>query len=353
MIAPPINERPDWIFSLILNNGTTINTTSDDILILCTGYRPCFDFFSEDILEQLSYKPDDIFSPIILHRSIFHPSLPNLAFIGMYRGPFWAIIELQSRWVAAIFSGLSLIPSIETQQIGLDIERRIRAQQPRPQFPHTDLVGHADDLAKEILGATFLNTSDIVMSTHYRTDGPDQSVVDEVNSICEEANQGRFIAGAVFRALHESKWTFERILTGKPSDGTVHGRAQFYFSDQDELLYKEQGKLILSSSLIPLDITQKYLYVYDKIQDILTVYFVDDNNKRTLLFHTIHFQSKQSSQNGWIANGEHLCSQDHYSACYLFAFNGINLSRFEITYTVKGPAKDYVSKTIFQPEKIQ
>jgi len=352
MIAPPINERPDWIVSLILNNGTTITTTSDDILILCTGYRPCFDFFSKDILEQLSYIPDDLFCPIILHRTIFHPSLPNLAFIGMYRGPFWATIELQSRWVAAIFSGLLSIPSIATQRIGLDMERRIRDQQPRPQFPHGDYVGNADDLAKEIFGATSSNTSDIVISTQFRTDGPDQSVLDEMNSIFEEANQGRFIAGAVFRAFHESKWTFERTLTGKPSDGIVHGQAQFHFSNQEELLYKEQGKLILSSQ-IPLDITQKYIYSYDKSKDLLTVYFVDENNKRTSLFHTIHFQPRQSSQIGWTANGEHLCNQDYYSVYYLFVFNGINLSRFEITYTVKGPMKDYVSKTIFLPEKIE
>jgi hypothetical protein len=350
-IAPPIYERPDWIFSLVLNNGTAIKTTSDDILILCTGYRPCLDFFSKDILEQLSYLPDDLFCPIILHRNIFHPALPNLAFIGMYRGPFWAIIELQSRWVASIFSGLSNIPSIATQQSGLDLERRIRAQQPRPQFPHNDFIGLADGLAQEVFGATFSGTSDIVITTQYRTGGPDQAVMDEMNSICEEANNGRFIAGAVFRALHESKWTFERTLTGQPSDGMANGQAQFHYSDQEELLYKEQGKLILSSQ-IPLDITQKYLYVYDKSQDLLTVYFVDDKNKRASLFHTIHFQPKQTSQLGWVANGEHLCGQDHYSVSYLFAFNGIDLARFEITYQVKGPAKDYVSKTIFQPEQI-
>jgi len=325
---------------------------SDDILILCTGYRPCLDFFSKNILQQLSYRPDDLFCPIILHRTIFHPSLPNLAFIGMYRGPFWPIIELQSRWVAAIFSGLLPIPSIATQQEGLDIERQIRAQQPRPQFSHTDFVGFADDLAKEIPSATFSNTSDIVIPTQFRTGGPDQSVIDEMNSLYEEANQGRFIAGAVFRALHESKWTFQRTLTGKPSDGIVHGQAQFQFSNQEELLYKEQGKLILSSQ-IPLDITQKYIYAYDKIQDILTVYFVDDKNKRGLPFHTIHFQSKELSEIGWLANGEHLCSQDHYSVNYLFVFNGLNLSRFEITYTVKGPEKDYVSQTIFHPDKIE
>jgi hypothetical protein len=351
MTAPPISERPDWTLSLILNNGTTITTTPNDILVLCTGYRPCLDFFSKDILKQLSYTPDDLFCPVILHRSIFHPILPNLAFIGMYRGPFWAIIELQSRWVAATFSGLLSTPSIAVQQTGLYMERRIRDQQPRPQFPHNDYVGVVNDLAQEILGATSSNTGDIVIPTQYRADGPDKSVIDEMNSICDEANNGRFIAGAVFRSLHESKWTFERTITGKPSDGVAHGRAQFNFSQAQELLYNEQGKLILPSQ-IPLDITQKYIYIYDEDKDLMTVYFVDNQNKRGSLFHTISFQSKHSSQNGWIANGEHLCSQDYYSVSYLFVFNAINLSHFQITYSVKGPTKDYVSKTMFQLEKI-
>ena len=267
----------------------------------------------------------------------------------MYRGPFWSIIELQSRWIA---SGISSVPSLATQQVGLDIEHRIRAQQPRSQFPHGDIVGYAHDLAKEVFGTTFSRTNNIVIVSEYQSNGTDPIVMDEVNILCTEANKARFIAGAVFRALTESTWTFERTLTGKPSDGNVHGQAQFHHSTQGELLYQEKGKLILPSQN-PLDITQKYLYVYNSTEDLLTVYFVNEQNQRTSLFHTIHFQPKETSSHGWIAHGEHLCGQDHYSSSYLFAFNGMNLSRFEITYTVKGPAKDYISKTIFQPEKLQ
>ncbi|CAM4782547.1 unnamed protein product [Rotaria magnacalcarata] len=348
--VPPFNERPDWIFLLILNNGVSIKTTVDDILILCTGYRPCLEFFSKDILKQLSYLHDDVFCPIILHRNIFHTNLPNLAFIGMYRGPFWAIIELQSRWVASVFAGLLPAPLVVIQNAGLDMERRIREQQPRPQFPHNDYVGSINDLVKETTMNTSSDKNDIAIPAKYRTDGPDEKILDEVNATCQQADQGHFIAGAVFRALHQSQWTFERTLKGKPSDGFASGQAQFYFSKQKELLYKEQGNLNLPSQ-IPLDVTQKYIYAYDTDNDLLSVYFVDNNNERGSLFHTISFQSKHSSDDGWIANGQHLCSQDHYSASYLFVFNGINLSRFEIEYIVEGPAKDYTSKTIFQPLK--
>ena len=350
-LAPSITGRPDWMFALMLSNGTRIETSADDVLIFCTGYRPHLDFFSNEILAQLSYKPEDLFCPLLLHRNTFHPTLPNLAFVAMYRGPFWAIIELQSRWVAAAFSGLLPTPSIAVQQAGLNMERQIRAQQPRPQFPHGDYVGAADAFANEILGQERSCEGNLVISTDYRTDQPDQGVLAEVKAVCDGAMQGRFVAGAVFRALHESRWSFHRTLTGRPHDGQVHGNAHFRSSDQHELSFVEQGQLTLSATdglRQPLDVTQKYLYVYDEQQDQLSVYFLNRDQVRGALFHTIDFRPKESSTLGWTAVGEHLCGDDHYSASYLFVFKGIILSRFEITYTVEGPTKDYVSKTIFQ-----
>ncbi len=160
-----------------------------------------------------------------------------------------------------------------------------------------------------------------------------------------------FIAGALFRALHNSIWTFERVLTGKPSDGVVQGRAQFILSHPHELLYQEQGKLTLTSKT-PLNTSQKYIYRYDEESKLLSVYFVDANNRSAALFHPLHFQPNSSSPFSWLANGEHLCRQDQYFASYSFAFHGIDLSRLQITYTVKGQAKAYISQTVFEPVKL-
>lgn len=176
--------------------------------------------------------------------------------------------------------------------------------------------------------------------------------MDPLNPIHGDANAGRFIAGAVFRALQNSQWTFERVLTGKPLEGVVHGQAQFLFSHSHELLYREQGKLTLTSQT-PLESSQQYLYRYDEDNDLLSVYFIDVNDRPTGLFHTLHFQPESPSSVGWLANGEHLCSQDHYFASYSLAFNGVNLSHLQITYRVKGPAKAYVSHTVFELEAIK
>ncbi len=63
----------------------------------------------------------------------------------MYRRVNWVVIELQARWVAAIFSNRLPIPSAAIQEMRLDVQRRIRAQISRPQFPHSDYFGIIND----------------------------------------------------------------------------------------------------------------------------------------------------------------------------------------------------------------
>ena len=339
--------------TLILDKGTTIDTTSDDVFVLCTGFRPCLDFFSRDILEQLCYKPDDIFCPLILYREILPLNLPGLAFIGMFRGPYWTIIDFQARWTTAIFSGNIPMPSISEQQIGIGTQHHIRNQHPRPQFPHADPVGAADDLAKD-LGLISSDITDIVLATHYQIGGPDPAVIAEYNVIVETAGQGRFVAGVVFRALHGSKWTYERTITGRPMSGVDHGQAEFDLSDHRQLLYLKEGEMTLSSLVItkePLRIIQNYIYVYDEDKDNLTVYFAKNKTMRGSFLHTIYFEPKKSTeQAGWTAFGSHQCRYDHYSVSYLFAIAAVQLARFEITYSVFGLEKDYVTTTIYRPK---
>lgn len=133
--------------------------------------------------------------------------------------------------------------------------------------------------------------------------------------------------------------------------GTVIGEAQFDISQENELLYNEQGKLTLSSmdSLDEsLNVSQKYLYIYDPNTDQINSYFVEKNTLRGSFFHQLRFEEKQTSTDQWIATGEHLCGQDHYCVFYSFHVNGTSLSQFQIKYVVKGPKKDYVSSTTFR-----
>lgn len=210
----------------------------------------------------------------------------------------------------------------------------------------------------EMTGALPATTMDFVVPIQYQPDGPNSFVLNDIESIYEAAKQGRFVTGAVIRSLQESKWTFERIITYQSKKFIIQGEAQFNLLEQNyQLIYTEKEKLSLSllnvskkASLI----AKKYLYIYNENQDLITVYFVNDNNNCDSCFHTIHFQSNKSSETsqlGWKAFGEYQDQYNHYSITYLFVFNGIYLKYFQITYTIQESMKDYILKTIFHRER--
>lgn len=121
-----------------------------DAIIFCTGYRTDLSFFDPETLSFLEFKPEDPLQPLLLHKTVFHPALKGLAFIGMYRGPYFGIIELQARWACMAFSSKVALPSIQEMNEGINEERKIRELPERPQFPHGDYVSFAEDLAKQI-----------------------------------------------------------------------------------------------------------------------------------------------------------------------------------------------------------
>ncbi len=118
-----------------------------DAIITCTGYRNDLDFLAEDLQQKINYKPEDQFQSVCLYESVFHPDLPGMAFVGMYRGPYWATMELQARWIIAVFSVQQNLPNEEKMRAGIQKEIEIRNQNPRLQFPHSDYIGMIDDLA--------------------------------------------------------------------------------------------------------------------------------------------------------------------------------------------------------------
>ena len=87
----------------------------------------------------------------MLYEGVFHPYLKNVAFVGMYRGPYFTIMELQARWACLAFCYPQLYyPLLSEMQKGVEKERQIRNAHPRPQFPHGDFVSFADQLAHKI-----------------------------------------------------------------------------------------------------------------------------------------------------------------------------------------------------------
>jgi dimethylaniline monooxygenase (N-oxide forming) len=119
-----------------------------DLKIYCTGYQLSLGYMHPAILQALQFNNEDQFLPIMLHKCTWNPYLPNMAFVGMYRGPYLPIMELQAKWAAQVFSGKLDLPAKATMHNSLRQEKIMRdlPKNLQPQFPHGDYVGLKNDL---------------------------------------------------------------------------------------------------------------------------------------------------------------------------------------------------------------
>ncbi|KAK5579405.1 hypothetical protein RB653_009088 [Dictyostelium firmibasis] len=146
--------------SLINSNGKFIEFLNEldqtkteiefDEIIFATGYHLNFSFFEKDILEKLSFDSTDNYIPCLLYKYTISPRVKNLGFIGIFCTPFYSIIELQSRWVNYLFSGVVSLPSEEEMQESINQVNVIRNSILKPIFPYGDFILFSDQLAKEI-----------------------------------------------------------------------------------------------------------------------------------------------------------------------------------------------------------
>ena len=366
--------------SLRVRNDKQCASISVDRIICCTGYTSqLHEFLSPKILSTLKYDQADTFSPITLAWDTLHPSLPNLAFCGMYRGPHMGIMELQARLAAGAMSG-SLSFEKDQFQLALKHSERIRNSDPRAQFPHFDYIGLMDTLTLLCSrgGYPKYNTEkgDIVVPGVYQ---PDKKLAQKCQSEIQQdilhGQDGSRMPEVVLRSIL-GKWSFDRQILHMQTRKVehVHGAATLskYWErpgldnhddgDKDEnccldiedkpVLYREDG-------LYELTPTQKFPvfkeYEYECKQDALEIFSVE-SGKRTNLFLSLKFvpemtSTQTSSSDGfWLkATADHLCIKDLYSATFRVKLNGLSASEMIIKYRVKGPAKDYESTTILKP----
>ncbi len=133
--------------TVLFTDGTQIRA---DEIICCTGYKTELPFLDPETLDDIEFVPDDPFQPMLLHKTVFARNNRGLAFVGLYRGPFFGVMELQARYACSAFSGKIPLPTQEEIESGIKEEQKIRNMKPRPQFPHGDYVGLCEDLAKQI-----------------------------------------------------------------------------------------------------------------------------------------------------------------------------------------------------------
>jgi hypothetical protein len=96
------------------------STARVEVMICATGYELDLPYLADGVRRGIG-GPD-----LALYHRTFHPDLPGLGVIGQYllQGPYFPLLELQARWIAAVWSGAATLPSAA--------EMRAASAQPRP-----------------------------------------------------------------------------------------------------------------------------------------------------------------------------------------------------------------------------
>ncbi|MBS0603934.1 MAG: NAD(P)-binding domain-containing protein [Verrucomicrobia bacterium] len=132
---------------LVFEDGSKVQA---DALVMCTGYRADIPYLDNEMKTLIGYAPDDPLQPLLLHKAVFPKGMPGMAFVGLYRGPFFGVMELQARLACMAFAEKIPLPTDDEIEQGILAERQIRETIPRPQFPHGNYVGFCEEYAKMI-----------------------------------------------------------------------------------------------------------------------------------------------------------------------------------------------------------
>ena len=96
----------------VFTDGTRAHV---DVVVYATGYRITFPFFDEELVSAKDNR-------ISLYSRVFHPDMPDLAFIGLVQplGAIMPIAEEQGRLVADHLAGTYALPSRQEMRAAID-----------------------------------------------------------------------------------------------------------------------------------------------------------------------------------------------------------------------------------------
>jgi hypothetical protein len=104
------------------------STQAVEVIVCATGYDVSIPYLSRDVRAVLR-------SDLALYHRTFHPDLPRFGIIGQFllQGPYFPLLELQARWIIAVWSGQVAPPES-------DVMRRAIAQAQPPLDAHNALA---------------------------------------------------------------------------------------------------------------------------------------------------------------------------------------------------------------------
>jgi hypothetical protein len=306
----------------------------------------------------------------------------------------------QQELVAGYISGRLALPSASAMQKELLQRDEVKQQPWRPQFPHTDYIGHMFNLAhvnNKI--PSFLQHA--IDNKRQRSDtdkidlkekeglivipalfGQDTSTLQDLQRTLKKFRNGYLIARNIFYSLsYTHSYDLEREITDHRSGSIsiVTGTVIFRAIDRNpyRLLYQEEGKILLQGKSY--DVSQAYIYEYNHEKDCIDISFSKVCDKEVIdrPFISLSFNkmlqkeisctscgrtdinstpspgardedgvlSSIADARGWTSTANHLCGEDMYHAAYTFAFAGLRMKDIYIVFDAQGPSKDYRSVT--------
>lgn len=210
------------------------------VIVMATGFTPfeSLSFLPADVLSTLEYSTNDPFVPLVLDKGgTLRSEIPDIGFVGFYRGPYWGVMEMQAKFLGRYWAGESNAPQItESQRQSLRLLRHADSECRRGQFPMGDYVGLMESFAKDLgLGRLELssgeNQSGPVVPARYvhfedqcKGEAEIERALNALRTTSVPDHETARAAGAlaIFRALH-GKWKFTQWTPagGKGKSGTV------------------------------------------------------------------------------------------------------------------------------------
>ncbi|KAJ5291589.1 FAD-dependent pyridine nucleotide-disulfide oxidoreductase [Penicillium angulare] len=217
--------------NIAIENGETMTLENIAAVVMATGFTPfeALSFLPEEVRSILEYNTDDPFLPLVLDKGgTIRSEVPDIGFVGFYRGPYWGVMEMQARFLGMEWAKRSTEISKSTEQVeGMRILRDPASNPRRSQFPMGDYVGLMEAFARDLeITRTVLSNDESrsgpVVPSRYpyneisstqQTDMKEQTT-DTLNALeaflGDISLQAAAAAMAVFRAL-QGKWTFQCV----------------------------------------------------------------------------------------------------------------------------------------------
>ncbi|OJJ49799.1 hypothetical protein ASPZODRAFT_22518 [Penicilliopsis zonata CBS 506.65] len=337
-------------------NQSQQHTVLDDVaaIVLATGYTPAasLSVLPPDVLHTLEYQASNTFCPIILDRGgVFRTEIPDLGFIGFYRGPYWGAMEMQARTIARAWVGHE--DSTTSDNIVLDYSqeeegherntlRHLRNHARRSQFPMGDYVGFMESFADRLGMHREEISSDgsgpVIPARYYDVHRDERERERETtmsslrSTLFPDSNHTIAVATAIFRALH-GKW-----MGYSHQDGS-HGRVVTFYPRyptspyyEKEYLCEECGKqpdnpIATSSSSIS---TVWRLADGSRRDPLIGVWGVGKNRAADTFLYGVRIMDIQVS-------GSEGCllirarSDSHVYGSYTFTLRGVSIVAWEVT----------------------